>query len=155
MLLGRKQQTSKTITCYPTQSCYLNIEAISPCPILIMPSTWLGSDKYKFDKSLVWLDHAFNLTISRTQDPCSTDLATSPQWNVRIKFYPTRVRTRGVESLDLSKRYKFVSHWFDSTNVCPQRSSAFIIILHRSNCDQLRLNICGTQYAKAGWLSFS
>ena len=46
--------------------------------ILIMPSTWLGSDKYQFDKSLIWLDHGFELTISRTRDPCSIDSTTSP-----------------------------------------------------------------------------
>ena len=30
--------------------------AEQPCPIQLMPSTWLGSYKFQFDKSLVWLD---------------------------------------------------------------------------------------------------
>ena len=31
-----------------------------PCPILIMPNTWLGSDKYTLFKSLIWLDRELN-----------------------------------------------------------------------------------------------
>ena len=52
------------MTWYPTQSHYPDTRPASPCPILIMPSTWLGSDKYQFDKLLVWLDHGFEPTIS-------------------------------------------------------------------------------------------
>ena len=46
-------QAVSTMTWYPTQSHYHNTDLTSPCPILIMPSTWLGSDKYQFDKSLI------------------------------------------------------------------------------------------------------
>ena len=42
-----EQQTTSTMTCYPTQLHYLYTEPISPCPILIMPSVRLGSDKYQ------------------------------------------------------------------------------------------------------------
>ena len=42
---------------YPTQSHYPDTELTSPCPILLMPTTKLGSDKYQFYKSLVWLDY--------------------------------------------------------------------------------------------------
>ena len=42
-------------------------------PVLIMLSTWLISDKYKFYTSLVWLDHGFQPMISRMQNPYSTD----------------------------------------------------------------------------------
>ena len=69
-----------TMTCYPTQSHYPDTEPISPYLILIMPSTWLGSNKYQFDKSLVWLNHGFEPTISCPRDPCSTDSAMAPAW---------------------------------------------------------------------------
>ena len=35
------------MTSYPTQAHYPDTEPISPCPILKLPSAWLGSDKYK------------------------------------------------------------------------------------------------------------
>ena len=44
-----------TITWYPTQSPYPDTDPTSPFPILITPNAWLGSDKYQFYKSLVWL----------------------------------------------------------------------------------------------------
>ena len=72
------QQTASTMTWNLFQSYYPDNEPTSPCPILIMPSTWLGSDKYQFCKSLVWLDHGIEPTISHTQDQCSTDSATAP-----------------------------------------------------------------------------
>ena len=46
-----------TITRYLTQSHYLDTELTSPCPILLMPSSRLLSDKNQFYKSLfsfVW-----------------------------------------------------------------------------------------------------
>ena len=45
-----------------------------------MPSTWIGSNKYQFYKLLVWLNHGFENTISYIRNPCSTDLATAPEW---------------------------------------------------------------------------
>ena len=45
----------------------------SRCSILLMPGSRLGSDKYQFYKSLVWLDWK---PISCTEGPCSTDFAT-------------------------------------------------------------------------------
>ena len=39
-------QTTGTIACYPAQWHYPYTERPSPCPILIIPSTRLGSDKY-------------------------------------------------------------------------------------------------------------
>ena len=43
-------QVVGTMTCYPTQSHYPDTEPTCafPIPILIMLSTWLGSDKYQF-----------------------------------------------------------------------------------------------------------
>ena len=67
-----------TMTWYPTQSHYPDTEQISPCPILIMPSTWLGSDMYQFVKSLIWLVHGFEHTISPMRDQCATESATTP-----------------------------------------------------------------------------
>ena len=53
------------ITWYPTQSHYADTEPPpSHCPRLIMPSTWLGSDEYRFNKSFVWLNHGFEPMIS-------------------------------------------------------------------------------------------
>ena len=49
-------QATSTMTSYPIQSHYPDTELISPCPILLMPSARLGSDKYQFYESLVWLD---------------------------------------------------------------------------------------------------
>ena len=54
------------MTSYSNQSHYPDTE--QTCSILIIPSTWLGSDKCQFDKALVWLDHGFEPTISRTRD---------------------------------------------------------------------------------------
>ena len=71
-----ENQAMSTMTWYPTQSYYPDPEPTSPCLILIMPSTWLESHKYKLYKSLVWLDHWFEHNISRTQDQCSSDSAT-------------------------------------------------------------------------------
>ena len=56
-LLG--EWATSTMTLYHTKSYYLDTEPTSPCPILIMPSTWLGSDKYQFlshwlDSTRVW-----------------------------------------------------------------------------------------------------
>ena len=44
------------MTWYPTQSYYPDTEPTSPCPILIMSSACLGSDKYKL------LRHSFDST---------------------------------------------------------------------------------------------
>ena len=71
-------QTASTMTRFPTHSHYPDTDPTSPCPILIMPSTLLGSDKYPFDKSLLWLDHGFEPMISSMRDQCSTDSATTP-----------------------------------------------------------------------------
>ena len=43
-----EHQAAGTMTCYPIESHYPDTELTSPCPILIMPSARLGSDKYQF-----------------------------------------------------------------------------------------------------------
>ena len=43
-----EHQATSTMTCYPTQSHYHVTEPPSPYPILIMPSVWLGCNKYQF-----------------------------------------------------------------------------------------------------------
>ena len=45
-LLGH--QATSTMTCYPTQLHYPDTEPTSPCHILTMPSSRLGSSKYQF-----------------------------------------------------------------------------------------------------------
>ena len=46
-------QVVSPMTQYPTQTHYPDTELSSACPIILIPSFRLGSDKYKFDKSLV------------------------------------------------------------------------------------------------------
>ena len=60
---------------YPTQSPYPDTELFNPCPILLMPSAWQGSDKYKslshwFDSIMVWIPWS-----TKPRDGCSTDSA--------------------------------------------------------------------------------
>ena len=62
-------------------------EPTSPCPIPIMLSTWLGSDKYQYDNSLAWLDHGFKPTISLTSDPCSTGSGHHAQLESTISWW--------------------------------------------------------------------
>ena len=45
---------------YPTHSHYSGTKPTSPCPILIMLSAWIGSDKYQFLSHLDWLDQGSN-----------------------------------------------------------------------------------------------
>ena len=51
-----RDQSTRTIMWYPTQSHYPDTEPMRRCPILIMLSAWLGSDKHGF------LKHWFNST---------------------------------------------------------------------------------------------
>ena len=53
---------SSIMTPYPTQSHNPDHEPTSPCAIVIMPSAWLGSDKYTF------LSHWFPSTRVRTHE---------------------------------------------------------------------------------------
>ena len=50
----------ETMTWYPAQSHYPDTELTSHCPILLMSSTRLGSDKYPFYNSLFLLDLELN-----------------------------------------------------------------------------------------------
>ena len=69
-------------TWYPAQSNYPDSEPTCPCYNLTMPNTWLGSDKYQFDMLVLWVNHGFELMISRARVRCSTDSATMPCNNV-------------------------------------------------------------------------
>ena len=51
-------QGASIMTYYVTQSHFPGTEPTSPCPILIMPSAWLGSDKHTF------ISHWFDLNPS-------------------------------------------------------------------------------------------
>ena len=55
-----KDHVSSTMTGYPTQSHYPDTEPTSPCPILIMLSAWLGSNKYQF--LIDWFESTANQT---------------------------------------------------------------------------------------------
>ena len=50
--LYRGNQADSIMIRYPTQSHYLNTELDSPCPILIMLSARIGSNKHEFCKTL-------------------------------------------------------------------------------------------------------
>ena len=56
-----QKEAVSTMTWYPTQS---HLDTDSTGPILLILSTWLGSDKYQFYNSLFWLDPGFEPTIS-------------------------------------------------------------------------------------------
>ena len=47
-IIALEHQASGTMTCYLTQSHYPDTEPTIPCPILIILSIRLGSDKYTF-----------------------------------------------------------------------------------------------------------
>ena len=48
------------MTGYPTQSHYPDTESTGPWCMPIMPSAWLGNDKYEFGKSSASLDWELN-----------------------------------------------------------------------------------------------
>ena len=84
-------ERTRTMTCYLTQLHYPGTEPTSPCPILIMPSARLGSDKYQFKSH--WFDstrfRSSNLRIPqspKTGGRCSTHSATTtgPQFMARV-----------------------------------------------------------------------
>ena len=58
-------QAASTITCYPTQPHYPDTEPTSPCPIKL--STWLGTVKSLFYKSLIWLNREPNSRSRRRE----------------------------------------------------------------------------------------
>ena len=68
-------QADSTMTGYPIQSHYHAFEPTSRCPILIMQSAWLGSDKNKY------LSYRFVSTRIQTCDLESYDL---PKWEMAI-----------------------------------------------------------------------
>ena len=59
----------------PTQTHYADAEWTSPSPILLMPSTSQGSDRYHFDKSLVLTRPWTELPISYRRGSSATDSA--------------------------------------------------------------------------------
>ena len=73
-----RNKVGSSMTWYSTHSHHPDTDPPSPGPILIMPSTWLGSCKYRCYKTFVWLDHAFELTISDIRNPRSTHSAPAP-----------------------------------------------------------------------------
>ena len=64
-------QVVNTMTWYPTQSDYPDTKSTSPCPILIMQSAWLESDKYTF------LSHCF---VSTSVQICGFRSIDLPKW---------------------------------------------------------------------------
>ena len=77
---------------YPTQSHYPDTELASPCPILLMLSARLGSDKYQFFLNH-WFDTETKLPISLTRGLRFTDSATAPG-----RKTPTANRTSQVRA---------------------------------------------------------
>ena len=73
-------QAASTMTWYPTVSDYPGTEQTNPCPILILPSTSLGSDKNQFwshcfGSTKVWTHKVRILRSPKTGDGRSTNLA--------------------------------------------------------------------------------
>ena len=75
------KEVISTMTCYLTKSHYPDTESTSPCPILIMLSTWLGRDKYQF------ISHCFDSTIG--SNPRSPTRETSA-----LQIWPPRPVTK-------------------------------------------------------------
>ena len=65
------------MTPLPTQSHYPDTELIHCCPILVLMSTRLSRDKYKFCKSLVWLDWHSNARPSTREASVPTEPMTA------------------------------------------------------------------------------
>ena len=73
-------QATSTMTWYPDQSRYPDTEPTGSYPFLIMPSDWLGSDKYKslshwFDSTRVQTHKVWISWSPKTGDRCSTHSA--------------------------------------------------------------------------------
>ena len=83
---SREHQAVGTMTCYPIQSHYPDNEPTSPCPILIMLSDTLGSEKYQF------FSHWFDSTrVRKLQGPdsnrrCSDSLIFQNGWWTLYSF---------------------------------------------------------------------
>ena len=66
---------------YPTQSHYPNLELTSPCPILLILSSKLGSGNYQFDNLLVWHDWEQNCWSPTREASALMNLPTAPSQN--------------------------------------------------------------------------
>ena len=88
------------------QSDYPDTELTSPCPMLIMPSAWLGSDKYQFCISFVWFDQGSDSLVGilqsiKSRNGCSAHSAI-PVWSgvfggfsgLVIIIYNTKITTK-------------------------------------------------------------
>ena len=102
-----RDQATSTMTWYPhsvTLSWHWANWSL-PYPN-IMPSTWLGSDKYQFYKSLVWLNQSLNLRgpSPKKGDGCSTHSSIrleqhSTSFHSFWGFSQTKLNTRCIPSL--------------------------------------------------------
>ena len=76
-------QATGTMTWYPIESHYPYTELTSPCHILIMPSVWLGNDKYAL------LSHRFDSMRVRTQ---GFEFHNLPRWKTNAQLiWPLRL----------------------------------------------------------------
>ena len=73
-----RDQTTSTITRYRTPSHYPDAMVASPLAIILIPNARLDGDRYKLDKSVIWLRQGFPLPIFRTGSLRSTKAATGP-----------------------------------------------------------------------------
>ena len=76
-------QLSSPVRCYPTHCRYLDRELTSPFPVVVKPCVRLGSDKYQFNKSLVWLDWEA-ISWSFTCEACALTIRTSRSVNRQL-----------------------------------------------------------------------
>ena len=68
-------QAASTMSWYPTQLYYPETGPTSPCPILIMPSTWLWSDMYKLLSYWIYSTRVWSPQSTKAWDRRSTYLA--------------------------------------------------------------------------------
>ena len=88
---------------YPTQSHYLDTELSNACTIPQIPNTRLGSDKYTWCKSVVWLRVVSNPRPFRPEASSLMDSAsTSCQWIWRTGMFFLS---------DATRKYKYLCIW--------------------------------------------
>ena len=55
----------------PITHIYPDTEPTSQCPILLLPSAWLGSDKYQFVQVICLTQPETKLPFSHTREVCA------------------------------------------------------------------------------------
>ena len=115
-----------------TQSHYPDTEPTSPCPILIIPSTWLSK------KRQVWIFKSLAHPEFESVRSESPDLQLSPSMGDGRSTHPvwfnTGVRSVGMKSLKRKKRkFKFLFNWRHMCTLTPSLSLLLNLFLESSS----------------------